>query len=334
MNIRELLRCPKCGNVRLDYIKFDDQDFHALKGSITCSQCSLVIIIQNGVLICVGGDEDSSLSKIDKRNQKVYKETWRRGYEAYKEVNLTSEQELFNLWKNYFRANTMMDAGCGAGRLIETYAKLDIDSIIFVDISDAIFQCRENYLKYSKNKYEALFIKASIKNLPIRDNHIDFTLSTGTINITSDQDASLNELFRITKNNFLLGIITDKTLIGKTYIATNVIKPFINRINNFNLLFRISGILSYIVFIFFKMLLLTGILDKISGKDEIKKILGYKKCVSRLRYTIFDPLTVPIITKKEDTFYIDFANRNNYLLIKQTTTSLMDYYLFEGKKDT
>jgi ubiquinone/menaquinone biosynthesis C-methylase UbiE len=183
-------------------------------------------------------------SFIDSRNSVVFTETWKRFPEFYNETNLSEEYEIIAQWKNRLADALLVDAGCGCGRLMEVWAGLGVQFVIFVDISDALYKAKDIYQAKFSHKFKALFIRANLKNIPLTDRCAPTTCSNGVIHHTDNQGEALREIFRVTKGRVFLGIISEKTLVGRVHIFPNLIKPVINRMNNFDFLYHLTSIIT------------------------------------------------------------------------------------------
>jgi len=95
----------------------------------------------------------------------------------------------------------LVDIGCGPGYLINAIAKaLPCLHIIGVDIS-------EEMLKVARSKSSSLdlnkrveYRQGDIRELPFKDNTIDFVISTFSLHHWSDPSEALQEIYRVLEN--------------------------------------------------------------------------------------------------------------------------------------
>lgn len=100
----------------------------------------------------------------------------------------------FLLPRDFFRGKTLVDVGCGNGRIGRLVAPL-ADRYVGVDLSEAIFA----FPKYTRRPREFTLLRASGTDLPLADRVADVTLCWGVLHHMDDPDAAFAELLRITR---------------------------------------------------------------------------------------------------------------------------------------
>jgi 2-polyprenyl-3-methyl-5-hydroxy-6-metoxy-1,4-benzoquinol methylase len=78
---------------------------------------------------------------------------------------------------------TLLDLGCGAGRFAEVALEAGA-RVVAVDLSHAIFACRETVARFPKDRY--LLLQASVFDLPFRAGVFDGVYSLGVLQHTPD----------------------------------------------------------------------------------------------------------------------------------------------------
>lgn len=283
-----------------------------------------------GVLIA---DKDNWTSN-QKRNAYVYSDFWERSDKAIKYQRVTHEDELLNSWRQKFKEGVLLDAGCGSGRHLRHWVQSDVnaDSFVMIDISDSIFQCRRYYQELKCAK-PVIFIQCSISKIPIKEHTISSTWSSGVVGLLDDQKGTLRELCRVTKSNFLLGVLTEKTIAGKLYIAANHLKPLVNKIKRMNLLFILSGFMARITLGLLKLINWLNLTPSFMRNEHLRNIVEDPKSVNRLQHSLYDPIIIPRIVKHPDSKYVNWAKQFNFKLKTHQTEIICDYFHFEGTNE-
>ncbi len=320
LNLLQHLSCPKCLREERE------TDLLLEEKAVVCSYCSALYPLKEGVIIF----EELKQDKKSERLEKVYSAFWEKGNDLFLEQDYNEQNQLLKEWKGYFDNETILDAACGNGRFAKEWVDAKAQGIIFFDISDSIFLCQKQF----QQKYPdtpALFLKASLLEIPLKSKSIGFTWCSGTVGLLHDQEVPTKELARITKKNLILGVLTDQTMAGKIYIGLNIIKPIINRINNLNILFKLCGIMAYLMVLSFRVLYFLRLNLSFLPRKSLEKILQDKNNIRRIQCSLFDPMIIPKVIKKSDSFYTEHAKSMNQLMVETKRDYLCDYYLFEEK---
>lgn len=323
--LKRILQCIHCDSDDLDYTDVCFDNPLKLSGKITCSSCLTSMPFLEGVLIA--GNKDWTVNQ--KRNAYVYSDFWEKSDKAIKYQRVTHEDELLECWRKEFNNGTLLDAGCGSGRHLSHWVKPDVkaDSFVMIDISDSIFQCRKYYEEIKCSK-PVLFIQSAVNKIPIKKGSISNTWSSGVLGLVENQQNAVNELCRVTKTYFLLGVLTEKTIAGKIYIAANLVKPIINRINNMNLLFLLSALIARVILFSLRLLKGTKLNLSFIRKEHLNNIINDPKAIARLQCSLYDPIIIPKIIKYPDSKYIQWSEENDFKLKLHQTEIICDYYHF------
>ena len=328
--LNRILQCNQCSSDNLDFNNVSFKSSLKPEGKIICNSCNSKMHFYDGVLII----DKVILTSNQKRNAYVYSDFWERSGQVIKYDRLTHEDELLASWRREFSEGVLLDAGCGSGRHLIHWTQPDVkaDSFIMVDISDSIFQCRQFYEEL-KCKKPILFIQSAICNMPIKEKTISNTWSSGVVGLIDDQQGALKKLLLITKKHFFFGVLSEKTIAGKLYIAANCFKPILNKINKMSILFIIALFVAKIVLNTLKILNWLNITLSFIRKDHLINIVEDPKSVTRLQHSIYDPIIIPKIIKHKDSDYINWANQSNFTLKTHQTEIICDYFHFEGANE-
>lgn len=331
---RELFsRLLQCNHCKSDNLSLDNANFkNSLKpeGKITCNECESVMPFVNGVLIA----GKRNWTQNQKRNAYVYSDFWERSDEAMKYQRLTHEDELIELWRKSFGKGVLLDAGCGSGRHLSHWTQNDVksDSFVMVDISDSIFQCRSYYEEINCTK-PVIFIQSSVSEMPIKKQSISSTWSSGVVGLLEDQQHAIEELCRVSKSDIILGVLTEKTIAGKIYIAANLVKPFLNKVQSMKLLFMLSGLMARGAILILKLLNFFNLALSCIRKEHLNNILNDPNAIVRLQHSLYDPIIIPRIIKHPDSKYIEWGEKYDFKLKVHQTEIICDYFHFEGSNE-
>ena len=196
-----------------------------------------------------------------------------------------------------------------------------------IDISDSIFQCRKYFEEVNCRK-PAIFIKSSICKMPIKNEAISHCWSSGVVGLMDNQKNALRELCRVCNRSLTLGVLTEKTVIGKLYLIANFIKPFLNRVKNMNTLFIISGLIARVALGLLRLLYFFGFCPSFIRKKQLQKIINDPNSIDRLKYSLYDPIIIPKIVKHPDSKYIEWGEEFTFKLKAHHTEILCDYFHF------
>jgi ubiquinone/menaquinone biosynthesis C-methylase UbiE len=278
-----------------------------------------------GVLVTDNGN----LTQNQKRNAFVYSDFWERSDKVIKFQRITHEDELLDSWRKEFKGGVLLDAGCGSGRHLMhwTQSEVKADSFVMVDISDSIFQCREYFEELNCTK-PVIFIQCSISKMPVKDQSISSTWSSGVVGLLEDQQDAIRELCRVTKKNFILGVLTEKTIAGKLYIIANFVKPLLNKVKNMNLLFVLSGLMARVALVLLKLLNIMNLRLSFVRKEHLNNIINDPSAIVRLQHSLYDPIIIPKIIKHSDSKYVEWGEQFDFNLKAHKTEIICDYFHF------
>lgn len=133
-----------------------------------------------------------------------YREFWEDDKRAYEDAS--ERLALGKLFKGVKKAGTIIDIGCGYGRLFNEYK--DYDRIIMLDYSlnnlKNTKNTVQNYLKQDKGKFNKVyFVAADATNLPFKDVITDAAISVRIVHHLNNPEKFISETGRILKNEGL-----------------------------------------------------------------------------------------------------------------------------------
>ena len=133
-----------------------------------------------------------------------YREFWEDNKRVYEDASERLALEKF--FKGVNQSGTIVDIGCGYGRLFNIYQ--GYDRIIMLDYSlNNLKNTKEtikNFLKQNNNKIaDVYFIAADAANLPIKNEAVDAAISVRLIHHLNNPGKFISETGRILKNNGL-----------------------------------------------------------------------------------------------------------------------------------
>ena len=107
---------------------------------------------------------------------------------------------------NWFKGKKCLDAGCGGGRYSIAIAEEGASKVIGCDLSEqGIDDASKRAKFYNLNNLE--FLKASVLDLPFKDNEFDMSWCAGVLHHTSNPAKGLRELARVTKKGGLIYLL-------------------------------------------------------------------------------------------------------------------------------
>ena len=103
--------------------------------------------------------------------------------------------------KTHNPKGTIVDIGCGPGYLINDITKsLPHLHIIGVDISEEMLEAARNHSSSLDLNKQIKYRQGDVRELPFKDNTIDFVVSTLSLHHWSNPDEALQEIYRILKH--------------------------------------------------------------------------------------------------------------------------------------
>jgi ubiquinone/menaquinone biosynthesis C-methylase UbiE len=325
MDLCSALICPVCNHSELQYDRLVTEA-GLPSGEISCSHCRHIMHVNQGVIDIFNNQK---VSELVIRNKDAYSDFWERGAnQSDEDVEVTHEDVLFKDWQQFLTGKSMIDVGCGNGRQIHHFTDLEYHSFYFVDVSDAIYKARDRFQRLRQPHQFALFIRGALDSIPLKDKTVDDAWSSGTIGLVENQGEAIDEIARLTKMRMNISVLTEKTMTGKLYIAANLIKPIVNKINNFELLFKAAGAIAIMALTILKIYYRLGLSSNFLRRETVGNLLKRKDAKARIQWALYDPVVIPRVIKHPDQFYIQRAKSHGFKLKRHMTEIICDYYFF------
>ncbi len=143
------------------------------------------------------------LKKSDYENYD-YREFWEEDKRAYEDAS--ERLALGKLFKSIKKSGTIIDIGCGYGRLFNEYR--DYDTVIMMDYSlNNLKNTKKTVLDFLKQDSAQFgkvhFVAADAQNLPFKNDIIDAAISVRIVHHLTSPEKFISETGRILKNNGL-----------------------------------------------------------------------------------------------------------------------------------
>ena len=143
------------------------------------------------------------LKKSDYENYD-YREFWEDDKRAYEDAS--ERLALGKLFKAIKKSGTIIDIGCGYGRLFNEYK--DYDTVIMMDYSlNNLKNTKKtvlDFLKQDSSQFGKVhFVAADAQNLPFKDDIIDAAISVRIVHHLTSPEKFISETGRVLKNNGL-----------------------------------------------------------------------------------------------------------------------------------
>ncbi len=196
--------CRKCYEIEI------------IDGELTCTN-NHKFSVKNAVPILLSKKADNQRTKktfdiewnVFTYNEKIY------GHSTQEEFN--DLKKRMSIDSNFFKDKTVLDAGCGIGRITNSVSQYSKE-IVGVDFSSGV---NEAYLSNKKN-HMVHIVQGDLMNLPFRDSCFDYVYSKGVIHYVPDVQRCLKELTTV--------IIPDGTLSITIYNEMPALFRFFNAI--------------------------------------------------------------------------------------------------------
>lgn len=308
--LEKLLSCAECGRNNLNYTNTHYSNETKYSGSITCENCKQNWNFMNGVLD-FSRDSFNDYNAIDKRNMPVFFDTWKLASADYNNSTYDTEYEIYKKHSNLVTNAIILDAGCGSGRTFEEIAKYGPKMAILLDIGDSIYLAQKRIC--GKNNFPILFIKTNLNKIPLQNQSIELSFSNGVLHHVANQSQALKEIFRVSRKDVLLGIVTETTFIGRVWIRGNSFRKLLNRFYLPRTFYFLSLVLSKIVL--FMMWTFCKLYKNGKTSEFFGKVVSDPLRHNKMHYQMLDYLTAPYYDKNPDAFYEEIAHSMKYKLV-------------------
>jgi len=309
--ILDLLTCPRgCeGTLSQENLEICADEY---QGNLKCQNCEYLLPFIDGV-IDPTEDTIQGINDIDSYNKNIFFETWKVAPELYNEVPWDTEYEVYARCREQIANKIILDAGCGSGRVTEFILQFNPKALSLLDIGDSIDIANERLSKKTIN-VPVLYIKTNLNNIPLRGQSIDTVICNGVIHHVADQERVLKEILRVSADKVLLGLVSEKLLLGRIWMSGNRIRKIIKILYWKQASILIAKVLSWIALV----ILFTF---KASPNPSLRRIsrnaFSDKFRYAKMHYLMLDFLTAPYYLKYPDNFYLDIAKERGFNLIEE-----------------
>lgn len=166
----DLVKYLQCLNCRGDLVSAESNT------GLTCKICGYLVANQDGVYLFESSNHYSDSFGFQWSNfSKDQLDSYNGRYFSRDRFHTETGWQ-----SNELEEKLILDAGCGTGRFAEI-ALQNGAFVIAIDSSDSIFEARKNLEKFSNR---VIFLKADIKELPIKKHSLDLLYSIGVLQHT------------------------------------------------------------------------------------------------------------------------------------------------------
>lgn len=206
-----LLACPTCRG-ELSFSSADENPLHS--GLLTCSRCSEVYSIVNGIPHFIRAE---SLTGFNKKFSRAY-DLFAWGYRAFIKIafayiGMTEEagrREVVDRLDPH--GGRVLEVSIGPGNnLPYLMNRPDVGEVFGLDISIGQLNQCQRYL--AKKKWSVDLFLGNGEQLPFQDESFDGVLHIGGINFFNDKQAAIHEMIRVAKPGARI-LIADETEKG------------------------------------------------------------------------------------------------------------------------
>ncbi|MDT7887408.1 MAG: class I SAM-dependent methyltransferase [Desulfurococcales archaeon] len=199
MEIINILRCPVCRS-----------DLERQDKILQCNGCGNKYgIIDNRIVDLI----------VDQREWVKIFEMFPRIYDPWSQIGwrLTGRGSLEGFYSDLIKdlgEGVLIDVGCGTGTMISMLEKRGFrGTLIGIDISKSMLKVAV------KKTRKAVFIRASMDNIPLKDATVDHYISSLTIHIAEDKRKVFEEMKRVLKDmgTFRIAVAATNSFRGKLF---------------------------------------------------------------------------------------------------------------------
>jgi SAM-dependent methyltransferase len=196
-NTLNIIRCPSCkGSLTLK--PEQKQGDEVMQGILSCDSCGKSFNVIKGVpRMRLNSNEREDLSQ-------RWGYQWKQMLEGKLELDtycgLTEDQEVKNFFDQFAVApeeltgKTVLDAGCGCGRLTRALGKIGA-RVVGVDIASSV----DRIYEYCRTEPEVDIVQADVVSLPFPNDTFDYISCKLTLCYVPDPEAAFKNLAKLMK---------------------------------------------------------------------------------------------------------------------------------------
>jgi ubiquinone/menaquinone biosynthesis C-methylase UbiE len=204
----QILDCPLCQGGQKFIIKQEEgKDGEIYNGELKCPQCDKTYKIFNGVPRMVP-ENQKQMKSAQKGFGKLFR-LWNSGrFGTEKLYGQSVSEEVLNFFQKLsisgedLRGKTILDAGCGVGRLTERLSYYSPLMVVGIDIHNSMEQVCTR-CKMLSNVY---IIEGDLVQIPFREKQFDIIWCEGVLPYIYDHLGAFKQLIRILKPGGLIYI--------------------------------------------------------------------------------------------------------------------------------
>lgn len=284
-SLLEYLQCPTCGG---DFtLQRDSRDSDEIVGGeLSCSGCSHVFMIRNGVPRLISGAAPEMESTA--RN---FGAQWTEFDHIEDRHEAQFRDWIAPVLPEFVRNKVVLEGGCGKARHTRLVSKWGARAVVSVDLSDAVDAAYRN----TRDCPNVHIIQADIYRLPLKP-VFDYAFSVGVLHHLPDPRRGFLSLAgKLRKGGSISAWVYGRENNGWVVHLVNPIRNLTSRLP-FPILYRLSYIPSAILFLILKL-----IYAPLNG-TEISRRLFYGEYLSyiskfpfrEVHNIVHDHLTAPI----------------------------------------
>lgn len=235
--LMDYLACRSC-KCDLELVAGEEApDGEILSGNIVCPRCRVRYPILRGIPRFL----PNLNSEVELR--KVYADSFGHQWTTYNWLRDEDEQEFFaitDLTKDDLAGRTVLDAGCGGGRVARVVAPLCGEFIGF-DYSIAVDKAYE----LCGQRPNTHFVQCDLNRHPFKPSRFDFVYSHGVIHHTPNTYRSFRNLPRLVRPNGLLYVAVFRKTALPLRLSDQAWRTVLNRLP-ISVMDRVCSAMSYL----------------------------------------------------------------------------------------
>jgi 2-polyprenyl-3-methyl-5-hydroxy-6-metoxy-1,4-benzoquinol methylase len=236
----ELIECRDCGSSFELTATEIDPGGEIISGSLACARCAERFPILRGIPRFIEGIK----SEADLR--KVYADSFGHQWTTYNWLRDEDEfefRQITDLNPEDLAGKTVLDAGCGGGRLARVIAP-HCKEFVGLDYSIAVDKAYE----LCKNDPHAHFIQCDINRQPFKKALFDFVYSHGVLHHTPDTKRSFDNLPALVKPGGMMYIAVFRKAFAPLRVTDTALRTAMSRLP-IPVLDKICGAMSYLSYL-------------------------------------------------------------------------------------
>lgn len=205
----EILDCPLCQDGQKLIIKqCEEADGDIDTGELKCPQCHETYKILNGIPIMIPENPNKQIKSAQKGFGNLFR-SWNSGKFGTKQLygqNVSEEERTFfkrfSITGEDLKGKTILDAGCGVGRLTKRLSYYSPAMVVGIDIHNSMDQVYTQ----CKTLSNVHILQGDLVQLPFKNKQFDIIWCEGVLPYTYDHLKAVEQLIRVLKPDGLIYI--------------------------------------------------------------------------------------------------------------------------------